>query len=349
MPELYLTENEVLTTTFPTSTQPETTYWSNIGDSTFIVFPSESSFTKQVLTNTIAVPTTPEDFKVANECDMYRLCSPNYNGQFEFSATKNGGVNGWNISFTYKPYTPYIKVSPIFNRLYGEDFGDARGLICGGDFSLSLMSDAWETYELQNKNYLNIFDRQITNMEINNSVQRTLDTANMITGTISGATTGAVAGMMGSNPALAVAGAITGGVSSLAGGIADRILNEKLRSEAMSYARDQFGYQLQNIKAMPQSIAKLTSIVIDNKIFPFVEYYTCSDIEKQALRDKIKWNGMTIMRIGSFDEFVPWDSIGKTFIQGKPLRLISNEDNVFEECSHIADAIAAELQTGVYV
>ena len=122
---------------------------------------------------TLDIPYTIEvtDFKVSNECDMYRLCSPNFNGQFEFSAAKNGGVSSFNVDCNYKPFAPYIHVNPNFNRLYGQDFNDARGLVCGGDFSLPQISNAWANYQLHNKNYLNIFNRQIENMEINNKFQ----------------------------------------------------------------------------------------------------------------------------------------------------------------------------------
>ena len=51
--------------------------------------------------------------KVENECDMWRIVSPNYQGMFEFSAAKNGGINGFTVDYTYKPYNPYIHVAPV--------------------------------------------------------------------------------------------------------------------------------------------------------------------------------------------------------------------------------------------
>ena len=44
-----------------------------------------------------------EDIKISNECDLYRLVSGNYNGIFEFSLAKSGGINGVKIECTYKP------------------------------------------------------------------------------------------------------------------------------------------------------------------------------------------------------------------------------------------------------
>lgn len=317
----------------------------NTVDRTFIFYVKDAHITKTRYTNTISVPTDAVGFKIANETDVYRLCSPNYNGQFEFSATKNGGVKGWNISCTYKPYTPYIKVSPIFGNLYGEDFGDARGLICGGDFSIGQTSDAWVGYELQNKNYQVMFDRQITNMEVNNAVQRKLEAWSIGAGALQGAASGAMGGGMAGGVWGAVAGGAVGGLSSLGGGFMDRKLNEELRQEQLSFAKDNFGYQLQNIQAMPYSLTKVGSQTADYKMFPFVEYYTCTDIEKEALRSKINWNGMTIMRIGEATSFLKFeeDDVG-TFVQATPIRIEADRAN-----DRMVASIKQELETGVYM
>ena len=47
----------------------------------------------------------------------------------------NQGIDSFDIECTYKPYNPYIHISPNYKGLYGKDFDDIRGLICGGDFS----------------------------------------------------------------------------------------------------------------------------------------------------------------------------------------------------------------------
>lgn len=317
----------------------------NAVDRTFIFYVKDPHITKTRYTNTISVPTDAAGFKAANECDVYRLCSPNYNGQFEFSATKNGGVTGWNISCTYKPYTPYIKVSPIFGNLYGQDFGDARGLICGGDFSINQTSNAWVSYELQNKNYQVMFDRQITNMEVNNSVQRTMEKWSMRAGVVQGVATGIAGGATVGGGWGAAIGGVVGGGASLAGGLMDRKLNEELREEAMSFAKDNFGYQLQNIQAMPYSLTKVGSQTADYKMFPFVEYYTCTSVEKEALRSKINWNGMTIMRVGEIASFLKFeeDELG-TFIQATPIRIEADRAN-----DRVVATIKQELETGVYM
>lgn len=312
--------------------------------STIALYPSHANFTKIIAKYPITVSKDdPIEFKVENECDMYRLCSPNYNGQFEFSAAKNGGVISWQIACSYKPFNPYIRVAPTFSRLYGFSFDDARGLICGGDFSLPQTRSDWEAYELSNKNYQVMFDRQIENMEVNNAVQRKLERWNVATSALTtGITAGMAGGMMGGAGAGIGAGIGAGAISTIAG-IADIQLNEKLRAEAMDFAKDQFGYQLQNIKAMPHSLTKVGAATEDYKIWPFVEYYTCGDIEKQALREKLVWNGMTIGRIGKIEDFINTGA-EKSFIQATPIQIDGTKVS-----SAILDVIKAELQTGVYI
>jgi outer membrane lipoprotein SlyB len=234
-------------------------------------------------------------------------------------------------------------VAPKWNRgsLYGQNYNDARGLICGGDFSLSQMTDAWATYQLNNKNYQASFDRNIESIELKNSVQGTLDVVNALTGTLSGAVTGGMTGsMMGAGPYSAVAGAVAGGVASGVGGVADVQINKMLREDALDLTKDQFGYNLQNIQAVPQSLRKVTAFNPNNKIFPFVEYYACSAIETEALRNKIKYNGMTIMRIGTIAEFIQEEP---SYIKGKLIRLENVGDN------HMVAEIASELNQGIFI
>ena len=80
--------------------------------------------------------------KIDSQTDFYRLVSPNYQGSFDFNVARNGGrVEGFIADCTYKPYTPYIRVAPQFAWLYGTEYGDARGLICSGDFSIGFYTD----------------------------------------------------------------------------------------------------------------------------------------------------------------------------------------------------------------
>ena len=313
------------------------------GNSSLCFMPQFASFTKTITNERyiVSMPSDAIEFKVENETNVYRLCSPNYNGQFEFSAAKNRGITGYNVTCTLKPHSPYIKVAPIFAGLYGRNFNDARGLICGGDFSISQISNNWTNYELQNKNYQIMFDRQIQNMEFNNSIARTSEMANAITGVVSAGVTGGFAGANMGGGIGATVGAIIGAGASAYGGAMDRYYNEQLRRETLDYTKDQFGYQLGNIKALPYNITKISSRNADNKIFPFIEYYTCTDEEKEALRNKIRYNGMTVMTINTIETYL---TDTPTYIKGKIIRI----ENIPEE-THVIDVIASEINKGVYI
>lgn len=305
-----------------------------------VFFANTTSFKKRVSAD-ITVPSDPIEFKVANECDKYRIVSPNFNGQFEFSATKNGGITGFDISCTMIPYQPYIKVAPIFNNLYGQAFNDARGMICAGDFSVARTSSEWIEYKKNNKNYQEMFNRQIENMEVNNSISRTSERIAAIAGTVSGAGTGAATGMLVGGGYGAAIGAAIGGAAAGAGGIADLVQAEKLRREALDYTKDQFGFKLQNIQAIPYNITKLSSFTEDYKDFPILEYYTCTDVEKDALRSKIQYNGMTVGAIGYINTYLQNEP---TYIKAKLIRL----ENIAEDF-HVVEAIARELNQGVFI
>ena len=280
--------------------------------------------------------------KVKSQTELVRLVSPNYSSFFDINVQYNKGINYFNIDCFYKPYQPYIHVNPDFNGLYGKDFDDVRGLICGGDFSIALTNDAWSTYQLNNKNYQAIFDRNMQSLELNNNVQKINDVASSIAGRFQGAAGGAMAGaVIGGGPLGAVIGGAIGTVASAIGGAADVQNNEILRNEAMSNQRDQFGYQLKNIQALPQGLMKTSSLNNNNKLYPFLEHYTSTAEEKHALENKITYNGMTIMRIGTPSEFSQED--GMTYVKGRLIRTTIQDDN------HLISDINAELNQGVYL
>lgn len=287
------------------------------------------------------LPTNSIDFKVGNQTEFIRLCSPNYNGVFEMNPYKNRGIDYFTISYTYKPFQPFIHVKPNFKGLYGSDFKDSRGLILGGDFSLPTTSDTWKNYEIQNKNYQVMFNRQIENMEVQHKYQRREQLANAITGSISGGATGAMAGGMAGGVWGAVAGAAVGTITSTVGGVLDYQAGNALRAEALDYSKDMFGYQLDNIKALPISLTRISAFNINNKIFPFIEVYDCSAEEKEAVRNKIIYNGMTIERIGTIDQFAAGQN---PYIKGKLIRF----EGVTED-SHTITTLSNELNKGVFV
>ena len=280
--------------------------------------------------------------KVDNETRLVRLLSPNSGSVFEFSPAKLGlrestNTLTFNVKCTYKPYSPYIHIYPTFGGLYGASRSrENRGLICGGDFSLPLLNDAWSSYEIRNKNYMNAFNRQVENMEIQQDYQRMQQMLGIATGAIGGAVGGAVLG--------GGVGGVVGGLASVAGGIADFAMSEKLRTEALDYTKDMFGYNLQNIRALPVALGRVGSTVIDSFIYPAVEIYTATSEEVTALTEKIKWNGMTVGRIGTFNDFKSRASTSCRYIKAQIIRMADLHEEL-----HTAKAISDELYKGVYI
>lgn len=279
--------------------------------------------------------------KIKTETEFVRFVAPNYSSSFEFDPQMNEGVNYVNVLCHYKPFNPYIKLQPNFKGMFGSEFNDARGLICNGDFSLAQVTSAWADYELQNKNYSNIFSREVQNLKVTNSVQREREIWGAATGGLSGAAGGAALGMMLGGPLGAGVGGALGAVASGLGAWKDIDLNDKLRNEALDYKKDMFGYQLQNIQALPYGLAKTSAISPDNKFVPFIEYYACTEQEVQALEDKLTYNGYTIMRIGNIQNYL---QSTRTYIKGRIIRI----DNIADDY-HMLKAVADEIYKGVFI
>lgn len=283
---------------------------------------------------TIDAPADPIDLKIENETSFYRITSPNYANSYEFSVAKNGGINYVNVDYTYKPYNPYIHINPNFKNLYGADTNDARGLICGsGDFSITKTTDQWAQYELNNVNYQKAFDRQIdTNDELqkNNMIQSGIAT------TASALGTGIAAGMIGG------AGLGTGaGVLSAGAGAADLYYQQKNYEINKENSVAQFQFNLQNVKARPDTINKVSVFNINSKIFPFIEHYHATQEEREILRNKIIYNGMTVNAIGQINTYL---QPTQSFIQATLIRIEGLSDDY-----HMTGDIAEELQKGVYM
>ena len=280
------------------------------------------------------------DIKINNECNFYRLNSPNYNAAFDFTLTKNdNSVDFFNVDCTYKPFDPYIHVNPNFKGLYGKDWDDARGLICSGDFSISLVTNNFENYKLNNKNYQQIFNREIQNMDRLHKIDRTSqivsDSASLVqnVGQLAG-------GIVSKNPSSIISGstATAAGVANLTTNI---IQGNKKHNEQRSFKTDMFNYELGNVQAIPNALAKNTAFTFNNKLFPFVEFYSCTDVEKEALKEKIKYNSMTVMKVGTIGQYMNYT---EQFIKGQVIRLPDVIDD-----AHIANEIYNEINKGVFI
>lgn len=314
------------------------------GTNTIIFFPEYSTVSDYAIEHEIKV----DDYKVDNQCDMYRLCSPSYDSVFEFNEAMNGGVNNFNVDFVYKPFSSYIHVNPNFGRMYGADYNDARGLICTGDFSLPSTTDQWEQYIRNNVNYEKSFNRQIENLEVTQDIgikqSMWATAAGAIQGGVSGAVAGGFAGGLGS-----AVGAVAGTAASLGAGIADISYQKKLNTETIDYTKDQFGYQLGNIKALPNTLSKVSSFTPNNKLFPVLEYYTCTQVEKDAFRNKIKYNGMTVGIIDKPINYINEDD--EYYLKGKLIKWDPQSawDTNPAQNSELIEYISEELNKGIFI
>ena len=277
---------------------------------------------------------TIENFKLENECDSYRLCSPHYESIFEFNAVQMKGWTSILAECTYKPYQPYIHVVPNFNpnSLYGNKYGDSRGLVSTCNYALSIASDEWATYARQNSTYQLIFDREIQNLEVKQSAQRLREGLTAGSGLL--ATLGA--GLAGK------AGAAVGAGTATLGSMINSYINDTItRPEELNFKRDIFKYNIANIKAQPQTLTKVSGIDINNRLFPVLEFYTCTEDEKSYFERYLYFNSYSIERIGKIKDYIN-TSQDYTYIEAEIIRFDANID------SHELDYLNNVLSTGVY-
>ena len=176
------------------------------------------------------------------------------------------------------------------------------------------------------------------NLDVNNRYQQENDIFGAITGTIQGTAQGAMTGAMAGGGWGALAGAVIGGGSSAVAGIIDVNRNAALRRENKQYQVDQFNYSLGNIQAIPSSLTKVSAFNNNNKVFPVLEYYTCTNEEKEILKNNLEYDGYTIMAIGNLRDY------NEGYFKGDLIRL----DNLNDD-SHVADDIYAEVSRGLYL
>lgn len=79
---------------------------------------------------------------------------------------------------------------------------------------------------------------------------------------------------------------------------------DKVHAENIDYTKDQFALSMGNIKSQGTNISKITAINEANKLIPFIEYYDSTDEDRAAVTYKLKYNGMTINRIGKIIDYM---------------------------------------------
>ena len=276
--------------------------------------------------------------KILNETQRFRLCSPNYGSAFDLSVMKNGGsVDSWRVDFTYRPVSPYIHVGPMFSGLYGLFNDDARGLILLGDFSIDAISNEWITYQIQNKNYQNIFNTQIKTMDQLHELELmqkglTTGAGSLVSGVMSGAKTG--------NAAIGVGAAAL----TATAGIFDIAMNQERFNVNRRQTLEIFSYQLGNIKALPNTLTKISAYNVNNKYFPLVEVYGATSQEIKAFKDFLELRGFAVGACGDLFDFVNYYTAQRPFIKARIIRM-----DDFRGDSHMAEEIYKEIEEGVYL
>ena len=109
-----------------------------------------------------------------------------------------------------------------------------------------------------------------------------------------------------------------------------------------------YSYNLQNIKAIPYSLTKVSAINSNNKLYPFIEYYTCTDREKEALASKISQVSMNVGVNGTLREYInkTWsykNIQARNYIKCKLLK-----NDVIKDDFHILSTLNQELEGGIY-
>lgn len=279
------------------------------------------------------------DKKLSGICDLFRLSSPNYSAAFDFSIVKNGGgVSQFRVDFTYRPVMPYIHVCPVFSGLYGSFNNDARGLICGGDYSVDMISDPWTEYMSNNKNYENIFNTSIKRMDAIREYDRA---AQALSGTLT---------TIAATAAGAAHGGMAGGLFGFAGG-ATRAIGQAVSAEGKYQAErkaalDTFRYELGNIQAAPNSLTKVSAYNVNNKYFPVVEFYTCTEEEEKAVVDFLSVYNFRIGAMTTLAKVLEARTKTWEFVKGRISRF---EIDSRSEDSHFLDEVYAEIDRGVFI
>lgn len=269
----------------------------------------------------------PNNYKIENECEKYRLCSPHYESAFEFNAVQMQGWAGIKVECTYKPYEPYFHLIPMFTvgSLYGEEnFEDARGLVSNCSYSLPLSSDVWQTWARQNSTYQLTFDREIKDLSVKHNIEQFANATELLGSSYKNKMTKNLN-------------------SNFISGATNMFTNELDYRETKSFREDMFYYNLKNIKAQPETLTKVSALDINNRIWPILEKYSCTEDEKIYFEKYLVYNSYRIERIGKIKDYInPNQEL--TFI--KASLIIFESNNMTPEMTNFLNE---ELSHGVYL
>lgn len=278
---------------------------------------------------------------INKETDTIKIVSPSRASQMLFRPYDNDGNMEFTTKITLKPFASVIYVRPSTKGLLIKDFDDKDCLIINEDFSLTNVSSEWTNYIYNNRNYENVFNREIQGREFQRTWERKVEQANArsdewnarsISAQKARTYTGNIPMISDISAAIGTAWADSAYMQAAA---MDRQYNEAMYEEGLNQSRDLFRYQLDNIQSQPAIPSKITTI--DCKFLDgiYLEFYSTNDTEKLAIKSYIKYNGNRIDDYGTFANY--WGH----FVRGK---IIKTKNYTQPE----TDELNRRLQMGIY-
>ena len=247
---------------------------------------------------------------IHKETDTIKIVSPSRASQYLFRPYNNDGNMEFAVKITLKPYASTIYIRPSTRGLLMYDWDDKDCLIINEDFSLTNVTSQWTEYVYSNKNYSNIFEREIQGREFERGWERKVEQAQKAMDKI---TARNIEGSIAKNQLwnLPIISQIGAGLASstsmnedyLKAAATDRQYNEALYQEGISISRDMFNYQLDNVKSQPLIPSKITTI--DCKLLDgvYLEFYSTNPTELAAIDNYYKYNGHRIDDFGTFSQY----------------------------------------------
>ncbi len=310
------------------------------GSSTFPILYLTNNNIETIIENTDNASLNPDIQKEYFLSRKFRLIAPNFSNTYDLPVYENKGINSFHVDMTLLPYQSYLRIRPTFQYLNGIEEDDSRGLVVGGSLSLTQLSSAWANYQYSNMNYEAI---QNTSIEFTKYQYELQNKKNLISG-VANAVSNGISGAVGGGLVGGIPGAIGGGITSLAtstiGLGLDQKYDRELQAKTLDYTKDMYQLNLGNIKGQTPTLSKLTALNVCYKWWPYIEQSDCTETELNAIWNKLKYNGMTINRIGKLEDFTRKGY--ECYIKGKIIRL---ELENFE----IVNAIAEEVNQGFYI
>lgn len=260
---------------------------------------------------------------INKETDSINIVSPSRASQFIFKQFNNNGNMLFETKITLKPYASVIYVRPSTQGLLISDWDDKNCLIINEDFSLTVVNSEWANYVYQNRNYENAFNRQIQGREIERGWERRIEEAQAKSDewTSRNISSQKAQSYTGNLPIISgIAGAIGSAWQDqdyLNAAKVDREYNEALYQESIDIAKDNYKYQLDNLKSQPNIPSKVTTI--DCKFLDgiYLEFYSTNPSELTAIRNFYKYNGNRIDAYGTFAQYYGW------FVRGKIIKSLN--------------------------